>query len=220
MTAGMYRLISATPSPYARKVRIALVEKGIPFELATEVPWNSTTETPAYNPLEKLPVLVLPDGRGIYESRFILEWLEAKHPDPPLLPANTDDALEARQVEVIADGICDALVLLFWERNRAEEQRSAPWMARQRRKVDGGLRALSAMAEARDRGGHEWLVGERFGLADIAAGTVLGYLDVRFPEHPWRGQHPALVGKADRLAERPSFRATVPVPQKIADRVV
>src|SRR3712207_9481751 len=96
----MYRLISATPSPYARKVRIALAEKGIPFELRTEVPWNSTTATPAYNPLEKLPVLVLPDGRGVYESRFILEWFEAKHPEPPLLPPadRTDEVLAARQV--------------------------------------------------------------------------------------------------------------------------
>ncbi len=215
----MYRLISATPSPYARKVRIALAEKGIPFELATEVPWDSTTATPAYNPLEKLPVLVLPDGRGIYESRFILEWLEAKHPEPPLFPAGTDDALAARQVEVIADGICDALVLLFWELRRPEEHRSAPWMARQRRKVDGGLRALSDLADARN-GGHGWLVGGRFGLADIAAGTVLGYLDVRFPEHPWRDGHPNLVALSARLERRPSFAGTVPVPQTITDKVV
>lgn len=54
----MYRLISATPSPYARKVRIALAEKAIPFELVTEVPWDSTTITPRYNPLEKLPILL------------------------------------------------------------------------------------------------------------------------------------------------------------------
>jgi glutathione S-transferase len=215
----MYRLLSATPSPYARKVRIALAEKGIPFELQTEVPWDATTRTPAHNPLEKLPVLVLPDGRGIYESRFILEWLEAKHPEPPLLPSGTDDVLAARQVEVIADGICDALVLLFWERRRPEEHRSAPWMARQRRKVHGGLRALSEMAEARN-GGRGWLVGGRFGLADIAAGSLLGYLDVRFPEHPWRNPHPALARLADRLAERPSFRDTMPAPQSIADRVV
>jgi glutathione S-transferase len=215
----MYRVISATPSPYARKVRIALAEKGIPFELATEVPWDSTTETPAYNPLEKLPVLVLPDGRGLYESRYILEWLEAKHPEPPLLPADTDGILAARQVEVIGDGICDACVLLFWERHRPEEQQSAPWMARQRRKVDGGLRALAALAEERN-GWRDWLVGDRFGLADIVAGTVLGYLDVRFPEHPWRSSHPVLVRLAERLATRPSFRETLPVPQRISDRVV
>jgi glutathione S-transferase len=215
----MYRLISATPSPYARKVRIALAEKGIPSELATEVPWNATTETPAYNPLEKLPVLVLPDGRGLYESRYILEWLEAKHPEPPLLPADTDGILAARQVEVIGDGICDACVLLFWERHRPGEQQSAPWMARQRRKVDGGLRALAVLAEERN-GGRDWLVGDRFGLADIVAGTVLGYLDVRFPEHPWRSLHPVLVRLAERLATRQSFRETLPVPQRISERVV
>jgi glutathione S-transferase len=215
----MYRLISAAPSPYARKVRVALAEKGIPFDLRTEVPWDSTTRTPDYNPLERLPVLVLPDGRGVYESRFIPEWLEAKHPEPPLMPADTDGRLAARQVEVIADGVCDALVLLFWELRRAEGHRSEPWMARQRRKVDGGLRALSELAEARD-GGRGWLVGDRFGLAEIAAGSVLGYLDVRFPEHPWRAMHPALARLADRLAERPSFLGTAPAPQEIADRVV
>ncbi len=211
----MLKLISATPSPYARKVRIALAEKGIPFELVTEVPWDSTTATPAYNPLEKLPVLVLPDGRGVYESRFILEWLEAKHPEPPLLPADTDDRLAARQVEVIADGICDACVLLFWERHRAPEQQSQEWVARQRRKVDGGLRELSRIA-----GDREWVVGDRFGLADIAAGTVVRYLDVRFPEHPWRSQYPNLVALSARLEARPSFAGSVPVPQVISDKVV
>ena len=59
-----YKLLSATPSPYARKVRIQLAEKGIPFELITEVPWNTDTVTPQYNPLEKLPVLIEPLVRG------------------------------------------------------------------------------------------------------------------------------------------------------------
>lgn len=213
----MYRLISATPSPYARKVRIALAEKGIPFTLSTEVPWNDTTETPAHNPLEKLPVLILPDGRGIYESRYILEWLEAKHPTPPLLPPDIDGVLAARQVEVIADGICDATVLLFWERHRDPAQQSAPWIARQRRKVEGGLRALEALAAER---GDRWLVGDAFGLAEIAAGTVLAYLKVRYAELDWPMRHPALLRLHETLEQRPSFQATYPVPQVIRDRVV
>ena len=211
----MLRLISATPSPYARKVRIALAEKGIPFELVTEVPWNSTTATPKHNPLEKLPVLIFEDGSSVYESRYILEVIEAKWPTPPLVPADTWERLAARKVEVIADGICDALVLLFWERHRPAEQQSAEWIARQRRKVDGGLRALAETAGDRD-----WVVGECFGLADIAAGTVLRYIDVRFPEHPWRSQYPNLVALSARLEARPSFAATVPVPQVISDKVV
>lgn len=211
----MLTLISATPSPYARKVRIALAEKAIPFELVTEVPWDSATATPRHNPLEKLPVLILEDGSSVYESRYILEVIEAKWPEPPLLPPDIDGTLAARKVEVIADGICDACVLLFWERHRAPEMQSIEWIARQRRKVDGGLRALAELA-----GDREWMVGDRFGLAEIATGTVLRYLDVRFPRHPWRRHHPNLVALSARLEARPSFAATVPVPQAISDKVV
>jgi glutathione S-transferase len=185
--------------------------------LQTEVPWDSTTATPAYNPLEKIPVLVLPDGRGIYESRFILEWLEVKHPAPPLCPADPEERLEARQVEVMADGAMDALILLFWERQRTEGPPSQPWMARQRRKVDGALRELESRAAAR---GESWLVGDAFGLADIVTGCLLGYLDVRFAELDWRAGHPALARVFARLSDRPSFQATMPVPQTISDRVV
>ena len=211
----MLKLISATPSPYARKVRIALAEKAIAFELVTEVPWNNTTETPRYNPLEKLPVLVLPDGTGVYESRFILEWIEAKHPTPPMLPEDIDARLFARQVEVVADGICDALVLLFWERQRPAAYQSEEWKARQLRKVDGGLAALARWA-----GDSAFIVDRRFGLADIAAAAVCRYLDVRFPDHPWRDRHPNLSAYSDAMEQRPSFRATVPVPQSISDKVV
>ena len=208
----MMTLISATPSPYARKVRIALAEKAIPFELATEVPWEATTATPLHNPLEKLPVLVLDDGSSVYESHFILEWLEAKYPQPALLPADVDGRLFARQVEVVADGVCDALVTLFWERQRAMP--SEAWMARQLRKVDGGVRALAGWAEGRT------FIQDRFGLADIATGAACGYLDVRSPDHPWRTRHPGLAAYYDALAARPSFQATVPAPQAIREVVV
>ena len=209
------KLISATPSPYARKVRIALAEKGIPFELLTEVPWDSVTATPRFNPLEKLPVLVLEDGSGVYESRFILEWIEVKHPVPPMLPDDEDERLFARRVEVVCDGVCDACVLMFWERHRAPEQQSQAWVTRQMRKVEGGLRALAEWA-----GEREFVVGDRFGLADIATGTLVRYLDVRFPEHPWRSVHPNLAALSDRLARRPSFAGSTPVAQVISDRVV
>ena len=211
----MMRLISATPSPYARKVRITLAEKSIPFELQTEVPWDSTTATPQYNPLEKLPVLILDDGSAVYESRFILEYLEAKYPTPPMLPDDIDGKLAARQVEVLCDGVCDAFVLLFFERHRALEHRSDAWMARQQRKIDGGVAALARIAGERD-----YVVGDRFGLADIAAGTVIGYLSVRWPEYPWRARHPTLAALSDRLEQRPSFRGSVPYPQTITDKVV
>ncbi|MFM9939645.1 MAG: glutathione S-transferase N-terminal domain-containing protein [Hyphomicrobiaceae bacterium] len=211
----MYKLISATPSPYARKVRIALIEKAIPFELITEVPWDSTTQTPKYNPLEKLPILITKEGHSVYESRYILEWLEAKHPTLPMLPDDVDGRLAARHLEVLADGVCDAFVLTFFERRRPVEQQSREWLARQRRKIDGGLAAIAGIV-----GEREFAVGDRFGLGDIAAATVAGYLAVRDPAYDWQSRHPTLARYSARMEQRPSLAATRPVPQKISDRVV
>ncbi|WP_024586583.1 glutathione S-transferase N-terminal domain-containing protein [Aliihoeflea sp. 2WW] len=209
------KLLSATPSPYARKVRIALIEKGLPFDLVTEVPWDASTSTPRYNPLEKLPVLILDDGTSIYESSLILQYLELTHPRPRLLPTGVGGIIAARRVEVLCDGICDAIILLFWELKRPEAFRSHPWLARQRRKVDGGLNEVARLVGTR-----EWAVGNAFGLADIAAGTLLRFLDIRFPELGWREKYPHLVGYSDRMETRPSFRQTTPRAQHFSDPVV
>ncbi len=160
------KLISATPSPYARKVRIALAEKNLSFELVTEVPWNAGAETPRYNPLEKLPVLILDDGTAVYDSRFILEFLETKFPMPSLLPRDPNLRLDALRLQVLADGVCDAVVLLVIEELRREPQRSRPWQKRQRRKVRAGIREIARLTP-----GSTFCVGDQFGLGDIAVGT-------------------------------------------------
>ena len=209
------KLISATPSPYARKVRVALAEKRVAFELVTEVPWNADTSLPRFNPLEKLPVLVLDSGETWYESNLILEWIERHHPDPPLLPADPDAALAARRALVLADGVCDAFLLVFFERRRPDAHQSAPWIDRQMRKIAGGIAALEQMT-----GDRRFVVGEALSWGDIGIGCALLYLDLRFPEFPWREQHPALARYVDRLGERPSFRATPPRAQEIRNPVV
>jgi glutathione S-transferase len=211
----MYTLISATPSPYARKVRIALAEKTIPFELVTEVPWDRTTATRKYNPLEKLPVLICPDGSTVYESRFILEYLELKHPDPPLVPKDIEGCLAAKRLEVLCDGVCDALVLMFFEQKRGPDAQSAEWTARQLRKVNGGLKEIARLVADRT-----YAVGDRFTLGDIAAATVVGYMSVRWPQMAWRAQYPDLANHSDRMEARPSFAASRPSPQTILDKVV
>ena len=210
----MFKLISATPSPYARKVRIALAEKGLPFELITEVPWDSTTRTPDHNPLEKLPVLILDDGSSVYESSYILEYLELKYPQVPLLPQDVDERLAARKLEVLCDGVCDAVVLTLFERMRAGGG-SPEWIARQRRKIEGGVAEMAKMV-----GGRPFAVGERFGLGDIAVGTAVGYLSVRFQDLPWRTLYPDMALLSDRLEARPSFKNSVPYAQTITDKVM
>ncbi len=195
-------------------MRIALAEKGIPFELLTEVPWDSTTRTPRYNPLEKLPILLLGDGTSVYESSYIPQYLELKHPQVPLVPKDIDGHLAARKLEVLCDGVCDAVVLSLFEKMRAGGG-SPEWLARQRRKVQGGMAEMARLV-----GQRPWAVGDAFSLGDIAVGTVAGYGSIRFPELQWRTLHPDLAVYTDRLAQRPSFKASVPVAKTITDKVV
>jgi glutathione S-transferase len=211
----MYRLISATPSPYARKVRIQLAEKNIPFELITEVPWDNDTKTPQFNPLEKLPILICDNGEAVYESRFVNEWVEIEHPEPALVPKDKEGLLLTKRFEILADGICDACILVFWERARPAEAQSKEWTERQLRKRDGGLREISRLL-----GNKSYCVGDRFTLADIAVGSLLGWLKVRMGEFHWRDMYKNLAALQDRLEQRPSFADTVPYAQVISDKVV
>jgi len=206
------KLLSATPSPYARKVRIALIEKGIPFELMTEAPWNPGTTAPKFNPLGKIPVLMLDDGRVVHDSKVIVEYLEMLGRPPQLLPSDPSLRLAHKQIEAMADGVCDAVVLIVLERSRAPALQSSDWVGRQLRKVEAGTRALGD-----ELGERQWFVGAALGLADIAVGCMLGYLDLRLPEFDWRSRHANLVAFGERMFSRPSFAATIPVAQQITE---
>jgi glutathione S-transferase len=115
----------------------------------------------------------------------------------------------------LADGVCDACVLVFWECARPDGARSEEWMSRQLRKRDGGMREISRLL-----GDRSFCVDNRFTLADIAVGSLLGWLKVRMSEFKWRDTYPNLAGLQDRLERRPSFVNTVPYAQVIHDKVV
>jgi glutathione S-transferase len=110
------KLISSPTSPYGRKVRIVLLEKKIPFELEMDIPWSADTQVGNFNPLGKVPVLVLKDGETLFDSRVIVEYLEH---------------------------VTDAAALIFLELKRDENQQNRDWMLRQQTKVFRGLEALS-----------------------------------------------------------------------------
>ena len=84
----MLKLLSATPSPFARKVRVVLLEKNIPFELKTINPWNVNADIERFNPLAKIPVLITENDETIYDSKFIIEWIELNYPDPAVFPTD------------------------------------------------------------------------------------------------------------------------------------
>jgi glutathione S-transferase len=199
------KLYASYTSPYARKVRIALAEKKIECELVEESPWAADTTVPQYNPLGKVPVLLMDDGTAVYDSRVIVEYLDAVSPVSRLIPEPSRQRIAVKRWEALADGICDAAVAVVLESKRPAKQQNREWTDRQRRKIDLGVRELAS-----ELGDKAWCNGEAYSLADIAAGCALGYLDLRHPAIDWRTEYPNLAELVEKLAKRPSFAETAP----------
>lgn len=201
----MMQLIASLTSPYARKIRVILAEKRLPFDLVEDVPWNADTHVPEFNPLGKVPVLVADDGARWFDSPVIAEYLDTMYPSPQMIPADRMAALPVRQSEALADGITDAAVAAFLEMKRPPEQRSTEGLERQRGKILRGLAALEKRVTDAQGLSHGQL-----SVADVAAGCTLGYLDFRFGDIDWRRRHPMLATYGEHLLARPSFAATRP----------
>lgn len=199
----MMKLIGTVTSPYTRKVRVALAEKRMECEFIVDSPNTPDSVIARYNPLGKIPVLVLDDDNTIFDSRVIVEHLDNATPGNRLIPAEKRPRILVRRWEALADGCTDAAIALVNEKKKPAAQQSAEWITRQQGKVD---RALQAMAD--DLAARPWCAGDFFTLADIAVGCCLGWLELRLPDLPWRRSYPNLARLADKLAQRPSFRDT------------
>ncbi|HTH60268.1 MAG TPA: glutathione S-transferase C-terminal domain-containing protein [Paraburkholderia sp.] len=200
------KLIGSLASPYVRKARIVLAEKKIDYKLVLENVWAQDTAIHAFNPLGKVPCLVMEDGEAVFDSRVICEYVDTLSPVGKLIPPSGRERVEVRCWEALADGVLDAAVLIRLEdTQRTPEQRSDGWVARQRKKID---EALVAMAQG--LGSNAWCAGNRYTLADISVGCALGYLEFRMPDVNWREQHPNLARYFDKLSQRQSFVDTRP----------
>jgi len=199
------KLIGAPASPYVRKTRIVMAEKKIDYEYVIENPWDAASKVPEYNPLGKIPTLVMEDGGAVFDSRVIVEYLDTVNPVNKLIPASGRARVEVRCWEALADGICDAAIAARLESNRPKNQQSPESIKRQLGKVDQALAAAS-----RGLGDKPWCSGNTFTLADVATGVALGYLTFRFPQIEWRKDYPNLAKLADKLALRNSFADTMP----------
>ncbi len=199
------KLIGSLTSPFVRKVRIVAAEKHIDYDFVVDIPWNADTQAPQYNPLGKVPVWVLDDGKTLFDSRVIVEYLDSVSPAGHVLPKDARQRIAVKRWKALADGVTDAAAAIFLERKRAAAKQDAEWIDRQMGKVRGGLKAMSD-----DLSMQTWCTGEFFTLADIALGCCLGYLEFRFPEYEWRREQPNLSELYDRLMQRQAFKDSVP----------
>lgn len=199
------KLYASLTSPYARKVRIVLIEKKIDYSLIEASPWAADSTVSEHNPLGKIPVLVMEDGSNLFDSRVIVEYLDTVSPVGRLIPEGNRQRIVIKKWEALADGICDAAAAAFLERKRPAKQQSKEWIERQLRKIELGIAAM-----ANDLGEKHWCNGEAYTLADICTGCALGYLDLRYADIEWREQYPNLGRYYDKLSQRPSFQDTQP----------
>ena len=199
------KLIGSLASPFTRKVRVVLAEKKIEFEFEVDNPWKADAVTAKFNPLGKVPVLVLDDGSAIYDSRVIVAFLDGASPLSRLIPADPRERVEVRRWESLADGTVDAGILARLENQREAKQRNAAWIDRQMGKVRAGLAALET-----ELGEKPWCAGNGCTLADIAVGVCLGWLDFRYPKMDWKKDHANLARHFAKLSERASFQDTIP----------
>ena len=127
------KLFGTPGSPFVRKVRIVLEEKRIPCEYVIERGSAPGSRVPQHNPLGKIPTLVLDDGRSLYDSPVIVEYLDATGSGARLIPEALDERIEVRRWEALADGVVEATVVLndFRGASRSARRASAGCVRRQ-----------------------------------------------------------------------------------------
>jgi glutathione S-transferase len=202
------KLIGAVTSPYARKVRVVMAEKKLDYQFILEDVWSAQTTIASSNPLGKVPCLIMEGGEALFDSRVIVEYLDTLSPVGKLIPTVGRERAEVKTWEALADGLCDAAILVRLERTwagRKAKERSEAWIERQLGKVHGSLKAMS-----QGLGERPYCAGTHFSLADVAVGCALEYLDFRFPEITWRETYPNLAKLSEKLAGRNSFADTKP----------
>lgn len=198
------KLVGSRTSPYVRKARVILAEKNLPYEFVEENVWSADTGVTRYNPLTKVPALVIDDGEAIYDSVVICEYLDAIS-GGSFIPASPLERARARRDEALGDGISEAGIAVFLERKREAARQDPTWIARQLGKVDSGIAAVT-----RGLGTRTYLGGTQVGIGDIACGCALLWLEFRMPEITWRAANPSLKAWIERLESRPSFAGSTP----------
>jgi glutathione S-transferase len=193
-------------SPFVRKVMVAAHELGLVDQLKlrrTVVEMaRPNPELMPYNPLSRIPTLVLDDGTVLYDSGVICEYLDTQHTGPKLFPPEPDARFVTLRRHALGNGMLEVLILWRNERERPDTARSEKHIASFRIKIEKALDVLEQ--EAPD------LTATPLDIGAIAIASALSYLDFRFADHDWRSRRPRLAAWYEAFSTRPSMRATVP----------
>lgn len=197
------RLYITDPSPFARKCRIVLRERGLigACEERRADPYADDAELVGANPIVQVPTLVTDDGEVFTDSPLICAWLDSQgRAGPRLLPPDGPEHWRVRQLETLADAGLEMGVKWVLEKRRPEAERSPSWIARWRTNLDRVLNALEA----------RHLRPEPLDLGVLSTGVLTTWLGFRHPEFDWKTDRPSLGALSEALEQRSSFRETFP----------
>lgn len=202
-----YRLLGLFDSPYVRRVAIAMAYYGIPFEHESLSVFRHIEEMRKTNPLLRVPMLTTLDGMSLYESAFILDYLDdvaRESGREALIPASGVLRRKVWQRVAMGQIAVDKAVAIHYEHRRPPELRWAEWEERLRNQL---VTALQQLEDALDG---DWLVGERLTHADIMAAVTVSFIRYTEPDEWPSGRYPKLEALTGRLEKNPEFLA-VPI---------
>jgi len=204
----MPKLHGVALSPFVRKVRVALAEKGVEYEHIAVMPFGQTPEYLELSPLGKIPCYEDQDT-AIPDSSVIIDYLERVHPTPPLYPTDPVERAEALFLEEYADTkVTEVLGTIFRERfvNKNFFQKE-PDEAVIKEALEVNIPPVFDYLESRIGDG-TYLVGGQFSIADIAVCSPFVNFAVA-GESVDAGRWPALADYVQRIHGRPSYKATI-----------
>jgi glutathione S-transferase len=195
-------LIGQYDSPFVRRVAIALRLYGLPFEHRPWSTFGDGEKIAPYNPLRRVPTLVLEDGESLIESTAITDYLdELVGPEQAMIAEQGAARRYALRICALATGLGDKAVSLLYERVLREHQ-SKIWVERCKAQIGGVLDALEKQRAAVIS---PYWFGERIGHADIAVACVLRFVAEAHPKLFHATHYPALAAHAARCEALPVF---------------
>lgn len=199
----LMKLIYTPTSPYARKARMVIKEKGLSdrFELEQVDLARDRALIGSINPLGQVPSLILSEGEVIHDSPVICEFIDNLSAVSPVIPAPGKARWEALTDQALADGMTDAAVTMRVLGLYSDGDPPEKVMSRLEDKIHGALNQMDTRAAQFEEG---------FDIGQVSYIAAIDYLMFRFPNVHWRTGRPNLVLWYDQVKDRPSVVATRP----------
>ena len=191
------KLLYTKRSPYARKVRVVALEKGINLELMDENLQQKSSRLLDSNPLGRVPTLLLDNGQTIYDSNVICQYLDGLNNTNMMIPKEAQARIDVLKWEAMSSDLMNVAINVYMEKIRHPSDFNKEFIMAQ----ENNIQAAYGFIE-----GHLAQLAQ-FNLASVAVASAIGYIHFRLPHFKVQGK---LAAWFESINQRPSMQQTVP----------